>query len=476
MATEFNTLNNLLAALQDIATRHKQINSFGVGDEFEIGVSQALIHPVLWVNPVAASMDKGDNGYTSYDIDFNVRVFDLVNKDESNENEVLSDAFEILKDVVTEFNTHPYYIESAFNIKDTLNFTPFTEKYDEEVSGWEVVMRLEAPNKRSFCGIPVEPITNYGSYTGGCNTTVIDTSSQDIYVTGFTYDNANTFTIYDNSGSTFSASINLMTGLTVNGSVSATTYYGDGSNLTGLVIPTGYWTAGTGTNSIISINQNHTANGNNSLIGGGEYNLAAGERSVVLGGGGISKGVPFGNTATTLADSSVIAGGKENIIDIAYSFIGGGVGNTIDGTISNSSAILGGQGNTLTGLRSVILGGQLITGSADDTVFVPYFNISSLSATTSATTFNDLVVGTDGSVMTNQLFNIGLNFTVTAETWNYTAPEDFKINSYDNPSGLTVDIQVGGSGYTLGTTINQYAAVTVDVDNIGFINLKCEEV
>lgn len=46
----------------------------------------------------------------------------------------------------------------------------------------------------------------------------------DHYVTGFTYDNSNTFNIFDNSGNTFSASINTMTGLTVNGVLSASTY------------------------------------------------------------------------------------------------------------------------------------------------------------------------------------------------------------------------------------------------------------
>lgn len=59
----------------------------------------------------------------------------------------------------------------------------------------------------------------------------------DVYVTGYTYNN-NTFRIYDNSGSTFDATINTMTGLTVNGNFSATTIYGDGSNITGLPTPT----------------------------------------------------------------------------------------------------------------------------------------------------------------------------------------------------------------------------------------------
>lgn len=72
-------------------------------------------------------------------------------------------------------------------------------------------------------------------YGDGSNLTGIPSAE----VTGYTYDNANTFTIFDSTGGTFSATINNLTGLTVNGVISATTIsggtlYGDGSNLTGI--------------------------------------------------------------------------------------------------------------------------------------------------------------------------------------------------------------------------------------------------
>lgn len=55
----------------------------------------------------------------------------------------------------------------------------------------------------------------------------------DIRVTGATYNN-NTFTYTNNTGDTFSVLFNSVTGLTVNGGLSATTLYGDGSNITGI--------------------------------------------------------------------------------------------------------------------------------------------------------------------------------------------------------------------------------------------------
>lgn len=77
------------------------------------------------------------------------------------------------------------------------------------------------------------------------------------FVTGFTYNN-NTFTILDNSGNTFNATINTMTGLTVNGNVSGTTFYGDGQYLTGIISTDIFVTGGTYnfTGDTLTLNRN----------------------------------------------------------------------------------------------------------------------------------------------------------------------------------------------------------------------------
>ena len=90
----------------------------------------------------------------------------------------------------------------------------------------------------------------FNTISGGSNTTItqvgnvqrIDVSlpsGSNTFVTGFTYNDANTLTIFDNIGGSFPTTINTVTGLTVNGIISATTIsggtlYGDGSNLTGI--------------------------------------------------------------------------------------------------------------------------------------------------------------------------------------------------------------------------------------------------
>ena len=158
---KIQTVNQLISVFKDISTRHYQINGFGIGDNWENGASEEKIHPVLWINPTTANMPESENGYKTFEIDFEVRVFDLVGKNEGNENEVLSDCIDILKDIIAEFKGHPYYTNSQLNIVDDISFEAFTEDLDEEVSGWSCDITLMTPILNSFCGIPAADITGF---------------------------------------------------------------------------------------------------------------------------------------------------------------------------------------------------------------------------------------------------------------------------------------------------------------------------
>jgi len=101
--------------------------------------------------------------------------------------------------------------------------------------------------------------TALATFTKNDGTTyTLDLSTIDVndtFVTGFTYNNTNTFTISRNDGVDLNTSINTMTGLTVNGTLSATTYFGDGSNLTGISSEDNFVTGGTFSSEILTLNR-----------------------------------------------------------------------------------------------------------------------------------------------------------------------------------------------------------------------------
>lgn len=101
--------------------------------------------------------------------------------------------------------------EMALNIADVILYTSGTTANSIVPIGWDRIHRTGD----TMTG----PL-----YTPTISATTYQNLPVDVRVTGATYNNANQFTFTNNTGSTFSTSFNTVTGLTVNGILSATTY------------------------------------------------------------------------------------------------------------------------------------------------------------------------------------------------------------------------------------------------------------
>lgn len=111
---------------------------------------------------------------------------------------------------------------------------------------------IDLINPTTLTGGTYDPLTGaitfYDDTGGSFNVTGLVTGYTNTSVTGLTYDNANTFTILENDGTTHSASFNIVTGLTINGSlhVSGTTGYNQ------LIVKATYTPSGTtDTNGVV---------------------------------------------------------------------------------------------------------------------------------------------------------------------------------------------------------------------------------
>ena len=140
------------------------------------------------------------------------------------------------------------------------------------------------------------------------------------------------------------------------------------------------------------------------------------------------------------------------------------------------------DGSIVTGNRSVVLGGQNITGATDDTVYVPKLNINSVGSTTPtenlgvdvdgnvvSVDLNPLFTGkTDNIVFTAHTGDTTIHYTKgsinlselgnTAHTHNISEIIDLQteLNSKFDKSGGTINghliVEPSDSGYTSGTT------------------------
>ena len=197
----------------------------------------------------------------------------------------------------------------------------------------------------------------------------------------------------------------------------------------------------------------------------GYYSIASGEGSHAEGGiltFGILGGTASGGAshaegaATTASGVASHAGGSGSIASGITSFIHS----------TNSLAA---------GPRSVVLGGQNITGTTADTVYVPYLNIQSLAAGTSVNNLGvdsggNVVVGSAGGGATIDPY-LNLGTTGSTITWNVSglstnyrvilsAATTLNLTNVRNGEYGTIIVTqdgVGGSTITFGT-VNGLAA------------------
>ena len=141
------TLNKVIKLLNNIATDHKQINSWGFGDLWEAGVTTKLSFPAMW-----ASLNPAQINGNEVNLNFTIYLMDKVRRSEANENDVLSDTLQIGLDVIAKLreleNTNDFYLVRSNAIEY------FTESLDDEVSGITLAVTIKIPNLYDNCSIP----------------------------------------------------------------------------------------------------------------------------------------------------------------------------------------------------------------------------------------------------------------------------------------------------------------------------------
>ena len=316
---------------------------------------------------------------------------------------------------------------------------------------------------------------NFRTLSGGSNTTVstvgdvvkVDVTippTTNTFVTGFTYNDANTFTISRNDGVDLSTSINTMTGLTVNGSISATTYFGDGSNLTGISTDDNYVTGGTLNSGTLTLERQ---NGIVTITG------FTNDVDTFSTGGTVTQSATSGSSQVTIQITGNDGFTPYNITGLTDTFV-----NDFSFS-SNTFTITQNDGSTFDADVDTIDLANILSGVT--------FNIAtsgSISATTfNGGTFNGTFVG-DGSGLTgitdNNTFVTGTTFSSNQailsrndgfEVFKFSGGSNVNLS---NPSTNEIKIDVSlpptMNTFTTGFTYNNANTFTITDNDSGVFN------
>jgi hypothetical protein len=156
------TINNFRSLFNNIATAHKQINSFGFGELWEVEeyMNKDVTYPLLWVQPVNST-----TGLQVQTRTFRFLVIDLVSKQEEDNDyttEVWSDTELILNDIIKILRME----SDSYNVVGEPLLEPFKEEFSDWTSGWRSDIVIETDLNSNYCDVPASTFVSPETTTG----------------------------------------------------------------------------------------------------------------------------------------------------------------------------------------------------------------------------------------------------------------------------------------------------------------------
>ncbi len=163
------TINNYKTLFDNIATAHKQINTNGFGEMWEIEelTNKDITYPCLFVVPIDSTTMEQTQRRT-----FRLLAFDMVKKgDVDNEQgtEVWSDTEQILNDIIKILRKES---DSYDLIGDPL-LQPFKEEFSDWATGWRTDVVIESELNSNYCDVPTDSFVSPES-ASGTTVTIVD--------------------------------------------------------------------------------------------------------------------------------------------------------------------------------------------------------------------------------------------------------------------------------------------------------------
>jgi len=158
MAINNKTYYNVIETLKNLGTEHQQVSTTTTGDIFSIDLEKNTKYPLMHINPVNVTTTRTELIYN-----FQIFVMDLVEPDNSNEQDVYSSVLQTCIDIIAIMSNSKWQSQLTLDLDAPVyfaegNFTlePFTERFDQAVTGWVFQVGLTVQNDFQSCVIPMD--------------------------------------------------------------------------------------------------------------------------------------------------------------------------------------------------------------------------------------------------------------------------------------------------------------------------------
>jgi hypothetical protein len=141
------TYNQIIKLFSNIVGSSKVLKSFGTGELWEIegNIKPGIQYPTLWAAPIQTNVTDQTMSRT-----FTFLCFDMVSKDKSNEQEVLSDTEQCLQDFIKILRS----ASDDYELVGNPTLIPFKEEFSDWATGWRVDFEILTAFNSNDCDVP----------------------------------------------------------------------------------------------------------------------------------------------------------------------------------------------------------------------------------------------------------------------------------------------------------------------------------
>ena len=145
------TYNQIITLFRGIASASKYIHTFGTGELWEIDgiIKPGIKYPLLWCEPISSEIQEQVKLLT-----FRFICMDVVNKDKSNEQDVLSDTQLGLEDLIKVLRME----SDDYTLVNNPTLEPFKEEFSDWCAGWRAEFQIELNFNSNDCDISSEDL------------------------------------------------------------------------------------------------------------------------------------------------------------------------------------------------------------------------------------------------------------------------------------------------------------------------------
>lgn len=158
MANNTISIQNLVGIIKDIAVNHKEIKSFFYGKLDKIPDNQQ--YPLLLVQPNDSTMEFGE-GNAVINYNFDLTVFDVLDKNNENYLQLISDTNIWASSIVAFIKQHRMFIDLQVKLNEDVTFIPVVHQTTTDLIGHSFTLSMLVPARYTPCNTPIEPITGW---------------------------------------------------------------------------------------------------------------------------------------------------------------------------------------------------------------------------------------------------------------------------------------------------------------------------